>query len=292
MAWWLALLALLASACRTSTPGQQGPAHAYIAAAESGDPAACQAISDPDLRGECAVFAAHALALAGDSEQSRQVCAALPVGIWQDECWFSLSDALESTGKQAKLLCGLAGRFKTPCLGHVIARDSSRLLSQLSLGEESQALDQLRSLSIDYVGRGMGTARARQNMRKALAVRFRDQDFDPALCGSVPPDICADVYVELITFSAAHDGRLDDGSEDGPAKGRPAQGPSGSWRIRLVCEGSRSLAEVLAQGFVGWVPAGEALARQGWDKLCARRQQPHGRHGLGAADWGPPPAIP
>ena len=59
-------------------------------------------------------------------------------------------------------------------------------------------------MSTGYLGPALGTARARRNLVKAVSARFPPGTaFDPAECGDLTPDLCKDVYRELLTFAVA-----------------------------------------------------------------------------------------
>lgn len=248
--------ALLLLAC-ASEP-QPGPALRYVEVAASGDARACRTLDDPQLVAECLVFTLEDTVEAGGVQAGRELCASLPQGVWRSECWFQLSDEVRASGDLAKELCGQAGSFSIQCLGHVVARDSQRILGEVPVGRESEALARLREVSIDYLGQRLGTSKARQNMRKALAARFRDQPFHPDGCGDVGPSMCREVYRELVSFVAAHEGI-------GPQRG-------GDKAIRKVCQEGASLELVEAVGLPGWAPEGEELALTAWEELCARKQ--------------------
>lgn len=249
---------LLAWSLACGGASDPAPARAYVEAAAQGSPEACAAVSDPELRGECLVFTLDAQVEAGGLDAGRALCTQVPAGLWADECWFQLSDAVRATGELAKDLCGRSERFSAQCLGHVVARDSQSVLAELPPGQEAEALERLRELSVDYLGQRLGTAKARQNMRKALAARFRDQPFDPEGCGNVGPTVCREVYRELVTFAAAH--------EQGEAN------RVGDTAIRRICLDGPTLEGVRAARLPEWTPAGEPLALAAWEELCHKQQ--------------------
>jgi len=101
--------------------GEPHPLHAYVAAIQAPGPPACQTIADPVLRGECGALAARDLAPTDEGAAVR-ACEALDPGLWQDECYFLVSDALDATGAKAEALCATAGRFSHQCLSHARSR--------------------------------------------------------------------------------------------------------------------------------------------------------------------------
>lgn len=267
---WLALsapltaLSLLA-ACEPPA-ARPGPARAYLDAAAASDPDACLAVQSPALRAECQVFAAASLAAEGGVDVARALCEGMEPGTWRDECWFTVADEAQASGPAAIELCTASGAFREPCLGHAIARDARHIMQALPVGQEQAALAALETLAISYLGQPLGRARARQNLHKAIAARFRAAGhppgvFDPALCGDASPPLCRGAYAELVTFTATAIGRGEDGQ---------TPGASGEARIRMVCAGPRTDAAVRAQGLPGWVPAGEEAAVQTWQDLCSR----------------------
>jgi hypothetical protein len=110
---------LLALSCGSAEPH---PLSAYIAATRDPATGACAAIADLDLQGECAALRARDLART-DEAAAVSACAAIPAGMWHDECHFLLSDALDATGDKAQALCATAGRFSSQCLSHARSRE-------------------------------------------------------------------------------------------------------------------------------------------------------------------------
>ncbi len=264
----VAALAVLPSGCGSGAPGQ---ARRYVDAATSGGGDACAALADDDLRGECLVFAAAEVG-PSDPAAAEALCTQAPPGVWQDECWFHLADTLSASGDLALSMCNRAGRFRDPCLGHAVSRDSRQILASLPPGQEQQALAALTDAAVAYLGNERGRARARQNLVKALAARFLDGPFDPEGCGDAPDELCTAVYRELLTLATAQ--------SRGPGRG------SGDGLFRIVCEQGATLPLVEQLGLPVWTPAGEALALRAWQELCDQHQSAGGR---GGRRPGPPP---
>jgi hypothetical protein len=94
---------------------------AYLQATR--DPAlrSCSEISDAGLAGECAALRARDLAKI-DERSAIEACATIAPGMWQDECYFLVSDAVDATGAKADALCATAGRFSSQTLSHAASR--------------------------------------------------------------------------------------------------------------------------------------------------------------------------
>lgn len=77
--------------------------------------AACRTLVDPALQGDCALVAASR------SEQPGVHCPQVPLGVWQEECWFIAAEAVNRLGEaeQAATLCQRAGRFRLDCAQHL-----------------------------------------------------------------------------------------------------------------------------------------------------------------------------
>lgn len=82
--------------------------------------AACGAISDPDLSGDCALYVVSLEARRRDGQPARW-CEAVPAGTWRDECWFVAAEAAKRSHKldAAAQLCMEAGAFKDDCAQHL-----------------------------------------------------------------------------------------------------------------------------------------------------------------------------
>ena len=117
---------LLAAACTEEPPS--GPAvdmQAYSAAL--GDRAsvprdriaACDAIGEPDLAGDCALVAAReAERMTPGSMEA--LCPLVPDGPWRHECWFELAEATRQRDPAlAVTFCDRAGPFVQDCRQHL-----------------------------------------------------------------------------------------------------------------------------------------------------------------------------
>ena len=262
----LLLLATLTVVGCGRSASNAGPAHAYIAASRQADPARCGIITDADLRGECMSFAAVAQAAGGDMSAARRTCREMAAGTWHDECWFHVADAIRASGDLARQLCAEAGRFRAPCFSHVMARDARDLLERFPKGQERQALEQVRTMASSYVGPRLGAVRARLFVRKALAARLADAPLSLEVCGTAPPILCRDAYVQRV--------ELEELQDDHAAAEERAPARSGLSRVQQVCRGQRSLQAVEAAGFPSWKPDAQTMALQAWAQLCSRPIHP------------------
>lgn len=245
----LALLLRALIAC--GRPPAEGEAHRYVQAAASGDPAACDALEDPMLRGECRVLLLPQVVARDGPAAGAALCEALQPGVWADECWFQLAEQVQAEGEEARALCARAGGFRVRCLGHVVNRLAEPLVGELPVGAEPAALAAVQELAEAYLGKRAGTAKARQVLRQVVVARAGAGDFDPAICGALDPALCEAAYRDLVIAAAG-------------------EGDEGHARIRAVCAGGAALERVRAAGLPGWTPQGEAKAQRGWQGLCRR----------------------
>ncbi|HJN73207.1 MAG TPA: hypothetical protein QGF58_04645 [Myxococcota bacterium] len=86
---------------------------------------------------ECVLFEARELAKAGSRQEAKALCGTLE-GIWEDECWFLVSDTLDLVGEEAFATCRMARSFERHCLGHALTRQAEILMAEP--GNEAAAL--------------------------------------------------------------------------------------------------------------------------------------------------------
>lgn len=175
------VLAALALACGPALPPD---VDAYLA----GD---CSAIADPALRGECVSFAAAARATRGDRDGAFADCAALRPHPAADECHFLVVDTLGLGRAEAVTACAAAGRYRDRCRGHAVRRDAARALAAAGPGQERRAWMEIARWP------GVGPGRARALVVDLLAARTTEASApEPAVCGDVPVELCADALTE------------------------------------------------------------------------------------------------
>ena len=210
--------------------------------------ALCGRLADTALGQECATEAAVRAASTGDEPLAVATCSGLPPGLWADECWFQVVDALKLEGSRAWSLCEQAGRYRDYCVGHAVNRSLDKLgpdAIPLDVGAEDKLVVKLRKhvrksgapLPREHQSTVVFTAAARH-----LAARWAHRAFDPAECGVAPADLCARAYAETM--------------------------PEGSVDRVAACRGPLSSAGVQAAGGTPWVDAAEPVVRPVWDALC------------------------
>lgn len=113
----------------------------HQAALAAGSSANCLPIQDPEMKGDCLAWKARKQAEAEDLEGAASTCGSVTLPLWQSECWFMVSDASHAKGREAVVLCSLAGGFEEECLGHALSRS---LEQQLTIpGNETAAYAEL-----------------------------------------------------------------------------------------------------------------------------------------------------
>lgn len=272
--------ALLGAACDRTA----GEAHDYVALVGQADPAACLRLEDPLLAQECQAFAAWELARAGNEDAAFAACSGIAGGLWRDECFFQMSDAIAAQGDRARRLCDEAGRYQGHCIGHALGRESQAILEASAIGEEQTAFAAVEAVAVAWVGPQKGRTRAEGILRKSLAARFPDGSlFDRARCGTAPERLCRDAYVQLVIERSGMDGSP------------PAAGVDPRLRSAVVgevCTAGPSLETVTAAGLPGWTPDSEALVVDAWQQLCSGRRGKAGRIVPGQAPVAPGQGAP
>lgn len=124
---------LLLTACGGRSKGEEVSAYSATVASAGQDPASdmrrCLALSDADLRGDCAAVVAQRAIAAGRDPAAW--CAQVPEGRWRSECQFQASEAAAQTqgAGAAAGLCQQAGAFQADCLMHLWQLPLSRLVA-------------------------------------------------------------------------------------------------------------------------------------------------------------------
>lgn len=226
------------------------------AARRRGDASACAAHDDAALAGECVAMAARERARAGDLDGARLDCASIPAGMWRDECAFLLADAQDAAGDEAHRLCGDAGRYRSQCLSHAMAREVNALLTASPAGAEDQAYLGVLRLGEAYLPANGGVARAQAMFVNHLAGREPNRPFGPLQCGSAPAELCAAAYAERVRRQGA-------GAE--------------AWQA--TCPGPPDSAAAAAIGLPAWDAAFAPQLASAWALLC--QDDSHRRRQLG-----------
>jgi hypothetical protein len=190
-------------------------------------------------------MAARERARAGDLEGARQDCATIAPGMWRDECSFLLADAQDAAGDEAHRLCGEAGRYRSECLSHAMAREVNVLLTATAAGGEDEAYVAVLRLGEAYLPANGGIGRAQAMFVNHLAGREPNRPFGALQCGTAPPDICAAAYAERVR--------------------RQAKGAQ-TWQA--TCPGPPDAATAAEQGLPAWDTSFDPLLAASWSSLC------------------------
>lgn len=223
----------------------------------------CLKIDDGVLQGECATFAAKALA--GQRGDPLPVCAQLKHDGWQQVCYFEASDGAGLIGKPAISACQRSGEFIERCLSHALSRHADREWRAVPLGQEQDFLTWLEDQIPVY-----GLEAGYQDMRKdflarRIAERIRKaapggapRAFQAADCGTAPAVTCAEAYRYLVRGLAADK------------------------NVYNLCSAPVTMERVQAAGLPTWPDGDPAVVDPLWKRMC-RELQGAGR---------PPPHLP
>ena len=101
---------------------------------------ACSQISETSLSSECVAFQVRSHGR-NHPQRAEDSCTALPEGIWRDECFFLLADAVSdpSAPAEASAICKQAGRYFQPCFMHLLKAHAGHLRAALPHGEAHAA---------------------------------------------------------------------------------------------------------------------------------------------------------
>ena len=198
---------LLLTGCPTESPPDAVTLDRRAYSASAGllgtDPAAaaarCGEISDTVLAGDCATFAAKAMAKR--KMDPLPVCAAVKHTGWQQVCYFESVDAAGLYGDIAIKACDRAGGFRQRCLSHALGRETDREWRTVAAGQEAEFIGWIESRLPVY---GLDT-KVENIPRDFLARRISDRVASEAQgmparrfartdCGAAPADTCREVY--------------------------------------------------------------------------------------------------
>lgn len=235
-------------ACGTAEPIDADRA-AYVQAAD-GETDACLRIVDDSLRAECLAFVAESLA-AADLQAGLRQCAAIPAGLWRDECSFLVCDAAAVSVADAKRCCADAGRYRNRCLGHAVTREVTVAVSRFAPGEEEAAWRAARDVSVRALGPS-GEERAEAVMVRLLADREEGGGLTSRVCGTVPERICTAVYGELVVRAAA------------------AQNKDQQQLVRPACAKRVSLERATSLGLPAWDDSLDTAVQTSFARMCRR----------------------
>ena len=263
--------AVALSGCPADAPADPATRdrEAYTASAGllSTDPAAaaarCAEITDPVLAGDCATFAAKAMARR--KLDPLPVCAAVRHTGWQQVCYFESVDAAGLYGDVAIEACDRAGGFRQRCLSHALGRETDREWRTVAAGQESAFIAWIEAKLPTY---GLDTT-VEDIPRDFLARRIADRiaagaqgqptrRFARADCGAAPAETCREVY----RFYVRKLFRQQD--------------------MGTLCAQPMTLAAVEAAGLPGWETDFDEDAPEMWRRLCKELKgggrPPRGQH--------------
>ncbi len=227
-------------------PAERGDQARYLDSTTAGRdeaPGICARIQDATLRADCLIHAAARHARAGDIAAAQTTCQTIEAGLWRDECWFLTADDAGLIGEDAVAACRRAGRFEPHCRGHALGRAAQEV--DLTVGQEARSARALGALVAAYRPRSGGQSR-RTMANELLAVRVGDrwaaEPFDPALCGSLAPPLCAWAYRASL-----------DGADTA---------------LAALCPGPVTSTAVRDIGLSGWTEAGQTIAGAVWAGIC------------------------
>ena len=115
-------LVLLLLGCAVPTSDGNAELRAYaavLADPEVRDPAACGALADRHLRGDCGVVVAERRMAVGEAPAA--VCGGMAPGVWADECRFRAAEVAMAGGDPdaAAALCLAVESFRDACAQHL-----------------------------------------------------------------------------------------------------------------------------------------------------------------------------
>jgi hypothetical protein len=243
---------------------------AYAASASllATDPAAaagkCAEISDTVLAGDCATFAAKAMAKR--KLDPLPVCESIRHTGWQQVCFFECVDAAGLFGDQAVKACDRAGGFRQRCLSHALGREADREWRTVAAGQEPAFLAWLDEkmpaygldTTVENIPRDFLAKRIAQRVAAESQGGGRPRRFSRADCGDIPRETCNEVY----RFYVRKLFRQQD--------------------MRALCSQSLVRETIEAAGLPGWEDDFAEDAPEMWLRLCRELKgggkPPRGQH--------------
>lgn len=178
-------------------------AYSASAALLKADPAAaagkCSEIGDAVLAGECATFAAKAMARR--KLDALAVCATIQQQGWRQVCYFESVDAGGFHGEKAIRACQHTAGFRQRCLSHALARETDLEWRIVEAGREQAFLDWIGERMTRYGLDDKVENIPRDFLARRIALRLAEEErtqkgrrFARADCGPASDDTCREVY--------------------------------------------------------------------------------------------------
>ncbi len=143
----------------------------------------CKSISSQDLAAECQAFLVQQHGRK-NPERAEQVCAAQEPGLWKDECYFLLAEALTVPEKpaDAAAFCRKSGRYFQPCFMHLFSAHAGHLVSALPETEVANAYQQAIALGGENPPKDFSHLAWSLLFRRKTLTEMR---FDPDQCSTL-----------------------------------------------------------------------------------------------------------
>ena len=218
--------------------------------------AACEAISDERLRGECVLFAAKAQAML--KRPALAFCHQAPTEAWKEACAFEVSDMSGLTGRAADEACRLAGDFQARCMSHALQREENTLDSTYPPGKEKDLMAAIWYRIEDLGAEAIEddplhitlTARIISRRFQRAWQQNKNLPFSRDICGTASPEVCSEAYRLTIKMVSNH---------------RPPE----------PCTLPMSQELVLSHGLPIWTAEFDAWAQNAWANVCRRSSGSH-----------------
>jgi len=239
--------------CGPGEDPQQDLRQHYLAALQAPSVEAiahCNQLPQDTLRGNCLTYVAADLATAHQTTRAFEVCESITSRLWQQECWFLVTDNAQLIGHEGAQACARSGRYHHRCLGHLATRTVAQApgLSR-EIGQEDALWKEAHAL-VQTVASSVPPSRIRTFTRTAVAEtlmrRWSDQPMALKLCGVAAKDVCEQAIQDT------------------------AQADSMKVSLEKACANSPTSASIHALGGTPWVPSIDPMARRAWRGVCAR----------------------
>lgn len=231
-------------------------ARAYAAAIKESDPqkalALCQEITDASMHGECSMFAARQVAVAGGDAVA--ICDALAEQGWRQVCRFEVVDASGMRGEAAATACAGTGAFKERCLAHALQREERPISERFPAGQEAEMMAYIRERVSLYGLDGLTQEAIDEKMTARIVAERVMRSGRPrgmlpmsrSYCGTATDAVCIEAYRIYVTKIG------------GPGK------------VPKECTIPMSPFKISALQLPTWTEEFQPLADEAWQQLCRR----------------------